>query len=72
MTTSNTTFTPAFGGLSGAFAAIRKSLTDKARRAHAYRETYRQLDAMTDRELADIGISRLQIRDIAEEAASCA
>ena len=72
MTTTNTTFTPTFGGLSGAFTAIRKSLADKARRAHAYRETYRQLDAMSDRDLADIGISRLQIRDIAEEAASCA
>jgi uncharacterized protein YjiS (DUF1127 family) len=72
MSITSTTFAPTFGGLSGAFGAIRKTLADKARRNHAFRETYRQLDAMTDRELADIGISRLQIRDIAEEAAACA
>ncbi len=72
MSTTSTNFTATFGGLTGTFTAIRKALADKARRAHAYRETYRQLDAMSDRELADIGISRLQIADIAEEAASAA
>jgi uncharacterized protein YjiS (DUF1127 family) len=72
MSITSTNFAPTFAGLSGTFTTIRKTLADKARRAHAYRETYRQLDAMTDRELADIGLSRLQIRDIAEEAAACA
>ncbi len=72
MTDMNTTLAPTFGGLTGAFATLRRTLAEKARRAHAYRQTYNQLDAMTDRDLADIGISRLQIAEIAEEAAACA
>ena len=34
-----------------------------------YRKTLSELEAMTDRDLADIGVSRLSIRDIAREAA---
>lgn len=41
---------------------------DRQRRA-LYNRTLGELRAMTDRDLADIGISRLQIGDIAREAA---
>ena len=34
-----------------------------------YRRTFEELDALTDRELADLGISRLQLRSIAYKAA---
>jgi uncharacterized protein YjiS (DUF1127 family) len=34
----------------------------------SYMDTRAELQALTDRELADIGISRLQIRDIARDA----
>ncbi len=72
MSYTSTSLAPAFGGLFSGFEALRLRMADKTRRAHAYRQTYRQLEAMTDRELADIGISRLQIAEIAEEAAACA
>jgi uncharacterized protein YjiS (DUF1127 family) len=33
-----------------------------------YRQTLNELGAMSDRDLADIGISRVQVEDIAREA----
>ena len=39
-----------------------------ARRA-VYMQTVRELDALTDRELADLGISRLEVPALAREAA---
>ena len=35
-----------------------------------YRETVRQLSALTDRELEDIGIARFQIDDLARHGTS--
>jgi uncharacterized protein YjiS (DUF1127 family) len=72
MAHTSTTLPAAGNWLADAFTRWRMQLAEKARRGHAYRTTYAQLDAMTDRELADIGISRLQIAEIAEEAASAA
>lgn len=40
----------------------------RARRA-VYDRTFGELNAMTDRDLADIGLARVQIEDIAYEAA---
>ncbi|MCE6958007.1 DUF1127 domain-containing protein [Cereibacter sphaeroides] len=42
------------------------------RRNRIFRETYEELERLTDTELADIGISRLNIRDIARVHARCA
>ena len=33
-----------------------------------YRETVRELERLTDRELSDLGIGRLHIREIARQA----
>jgi len=46
--------------------------SDRARRDRAYRKTYRELDRMSDRDLADIGITRFMIADVAAEAAALA
>ena len=50
------------------------SVADRVGRAvarhRAYRTTYNELDACTDRELNDIGISRYDIPRIASEAAA--
>ena len=46
------------------FRKLFKAFTD----ATAYRTTYRELSALTDYELRDIGISRGEIHDIAREA----
>lgn len=48
------------------FADLKAS---RARRA-VYKATFQALSDMTDKDLADIGISRLSIRDIAQKAAS--
>ena len=34
----------------------------------AYLATYEELDALSDRALADLGLSRLNVRDVAREA----
>ncbi|WP_394178492.1 DUF1127 domain-containing protein [Yoonia maritima] len=39
-----------------------------ARRA-VYREVFGQLNNMSDRDLADIGVARISIRDVAKQAA---
>ncbi|MFO1144317.1 MAG: DUF1127 domain-containing protein [Amaricoccus sp.] len=45
----------------GLFALIAQKLADR----RAYLELVDELEAHTDRELADVGISRLNIRDVA-------
>jgi uncharacterized protein YjiS (DUF1127 family) len=49
----------------GVIASVKAAL---ARRA-VYMQTVRELDALTDRELADLGMSRLEIPALAREAA---
>ena len=39
-----------------------KNFLEKLRRQNAYRNTYNQLQRLTDRELADIGIARGDIK----------
>lgn len=51
------------------FAGLRQALADRRAYANAYRKTYGELAALSDRDLADIGISRVQIGDIATEHA---
>ena len=51
-----------------------RSLVDSAKlrieRQRAYRRTYDELSIMTERELADINLSSLDISDVAREAAA--
>jgi uncharacterized protein YjiS (DUF1127 family) len=53
-------------------ATGRLGLLDRLRQSVAryreYRSTYEELNALTDRELADLGLSRLNIRDVARES----
>jgi uncharacterized protein YjiS (DUF1127 family) len=68
--------TTSLGGLLGgssfgaALRALFTRLADRQRRVAAYRQTMRELDQMSDRDLADIGITRFMIADIAAEAAA--
>lgn len=57
-------------GLAAVFRAMRDDLALRARRRAAYRRTLADLSAMSDRDLADIGIARFMIEDIAAEAAA--
>lgn len=52
-------------GVGGFLKSIRAALERRA----VYARTVRELNALTDRELADLGISRVSIRDLAAEAA---
>ena len=52
------------GGLGGFVARIRKAVADH----RLYLQTLDELQALTDRELSDLGISRLSIREIAHDS----
>ncbi len=52
------------------FTSARAAYALYRRRRAASRQVYRELGAMTDAELNDIGISRVVIRDLAREAAA--
>lgn len=60
----------AFAFLADALAALRVRHAAWARRRAAYLQTWRELDALSDRELNDIGFSRYDIARIAREAAA--
>ncbi|NOX40197.1 MAG: DUF1127 domain-containing protein [Alphaproteobacteria bacterium] len=51
------------------FENSKKAAAERRALRSAYVRTLRELEATSDRDLADIGISRLSIKDIAYEAA---
>ena len=64
--THNAAAAPGFAGR--LMAAIQHMQENRARRV-IYRQTVRELNALTDRDLADLGISRAMIAGLAREAA---
>ena len=52
-------------GATGFFA----SLADKFRRYTLYRNTLRELDSLSDRDLLDLGLSRSMVETVAHDAA---
>lgn len=63
MTTIANTARPSF------FARIGAALTARHKQARAYSTTRRELSALNDRELADLGINRAMIEEISTQAA---
>jgi len=59
-------------GIANTYRTLRAALADRANRIAVYRQTYAELDSMSDRDLADIGIARFMIADVAAEAAAMA
>ena len=55
---------PGYTEQPGIFARLRQSFADHRK----YLATYDELNALNDRELADIGVSRLNVRDVARQA----
>lgn len=55
-------------GLGQRIANLRVTLADRVAKNKIYRSTYNELQALTDRDLADLGISRSMIKRIAIEA----
>ncbi len=72
MTTSTQRTTSLFvgDGVLAHLSALRDTAARHFRKNRAYRATYAQLDAMSDRDLADIGITRFMIADVAHDAAA--
>lgn len=61
----NITTTAPAAGISGLVARI----SERFARYRVYRETHNELNQLTDRELADLGLSRATIPAVAHEAA---
>ena len=68
MTVQTETFV-AGASLTGRFAALRAQIVEAAAKRKTYRVTLNELSNLTDRELADLGIARAQVKDIARQAA---
>jgi uncharacterized protein YjiS (DUF1127 family) len=56
-------------GLWDRVSATLAEMKEARRRRALYLRTLRELEAVSDRDLADLGISRLQIADVARDAA---
>jgi uncharacterized protein YjiS (DUF1127 family) len=77
MATYNVKTHPAFGGYelgeeNGTFRRLGAKIAGWHRARRAYRETFSELEALSNRELADIGISRSDITAVALNAADAA
>jgi len=55
--------------LSDRFSALTTSFRQAMQRRRVYTQTIQELKALTDRELADLGIARAMIPEIATQAA---
>lgn len=69
MTTATLTRTEAVR-LPAGLGALRARLAEVIARRRAYAATLRELNALTERELNDLGLSRGDIRRVAREAAA--
>jgi uncharacterized protein YjiS (DUF1127 family) len=57
------------GGLLARLALLKDGIATAVQQRRTYSRTLAELNALSDRELADLGIARLAIPDIAHEAA---
>ncbi|WP_342070489.1 DUF1127 domain-containing protein [Yoonia algicola] len=55
--------------LSERFASFRAQLADKAAKRRVYHQTLSELESLSNRDLADLGMSRSMIQSVAYEAA---
>jgi uncharacterized protein YjiS (DUF1127 family) len=60
---------PALPGLRGQVSRLATALAAARKRRAIYNRTYNELASQSDRELADLGIHRSQIRSLALESA---
>lgn len=57
------------GATTGRVGTLLKTISDYIAHRAVYRQTVNELNALTDKELGDLGIFRLDINRIAQEAA---
>ena len=68
MTVQSATYA-ALPDFAGRIVALRKNIAQAAAKRKVYRTTLAELENLTTRDLADLGIARTSIRAIAYEAA---
>ncbi len=56
-------------GLRGRFAALTKEISERLARRRVYQQTLRELSALSNRDLTDLGLHRSMITQVAHEAA---
>ncbi len=61
--------TAAQGGFAGGFASLFAGIREQMERRKLFRQTLRELNSLSNRELNDLGLSRSMIRRIAYQAA---
>lgn len=59
----------ASNGLADRFAALVKSVKTALNQRRVYLQTVRELNALSDRELSDLGMHKSMIDDVARQAA---
>jgi len=69
VTYMETTAASALGAVSGWLGGAAKAIRERSARRVTFERTLRELSAFSDRDLADLGMSRFDIRRIAREAA---
>lgn len=57
------------GGLAARITTLTHDIRARLQRRRVYRQTYRELSALSTRELSDLGLNRSMIRRIAYQAA---
>lgn len=57
------------GSLAQRLRELRATFADRRARYSLYRNTLRELEGLSDRDLTDLGLSRSNIRDVAHSAA---
>jgi uncharacterized protein YjiS (DUF1127 family) len=66
---TQTSRSTAAGTFGARLAATWQGLSERLARHRLYRQTLNELSALSDRELADLGLHRAQIADVAADAA---
>lgn len=65
----NTTIIRTESGVADRIAGFFRTLNDSRRRYGIYRQTLRELESLSDRELTDLGLHRAMIDGVSLEAA---
>ena len=65
----NTTLIRTDAGIADRITGFFRALNDNRRRYGIYRQTLRELDGLSDRELTDLGLHRAMIDGVSLEAA---
>ncbi len=70
MTLQNIVPAHPFSGVTAALQGLRERAVERAEMKAVYNKTWRELSAMSNRDLADIGLHRSDIPRVATEAAN--